>query len=214
MHIEKNCFVIMPFKPELNYFFLYVKKHIEEIHNTNCLRGDNDILTIPILEKIKSYIEKSDILIADCSGRNPNVFYELGIAHTLNKKVILISMDDIREAPTDVRHYEFIKYDLHNHEDFLNKLDNALRNAFVENYEHLYEKAIVFLNMFKKNSGLNIHPIRKDLFVAKIITNEKRKPIPDSEEELKLKQYLIPLIIDANSDFTIMESITKWLTED
>ncbi len=214
MHIEKNCFVIMPFKPELNYFFLYVKKHIEEIHNTNCLRGDNDILTIPILEKIKSYIEKSDILIADCSGRNPNVFYELGIAHTLNKKVILISMDDIREAPTDVRHYEFIKYDLHNHEDFLNKLDNALRNAFVENYEHLYEKAIIFLNMFNKNSGLNIHPIRKDLFVAKIITNEKRKPIPDSEEELKLKQYLIPLIIDANSDFTIMESITKWLTED
>lgn len=213
MTAKKSCFIIMPFKPELNYFYLYVKKHIEERHNINCFRGDNDVLTIPILEKIKKYIENSDILIADCTGRNPNVFYELGIAHTLNKKVILITMDDIKEAPSDIRHYEFIKYQLANHEDFIDKLDNALRNVFVENYEYLFEKAIDILNQFNGDTDLSIVPLHKDLFISKILKIERRKPIPDFKEELKLRQFLLPNIIDTSEDFKIMEKVTKWLTE-
>jgi hypothetical protein len=73
----------MPFKPELHYFYLYIKKHIEEKHNIECYRGDNNVLTIPILEKIKKDIERSDVVIADCTGRNPNVFYELVVRKQL-----------------------------------------------------------------------------------------------------------------------------------
>ena len=203
----------MPFQPEFNYFYLYIKRHIEDVHNIDCFRGDNDILTIPILEKIKNYIENSDVLIADCSGRNANVFYELGIAHTMNKKVILISMDDVKDAPTDIKHYEFIKYTFDNHKDFLAKLDNALSNVFVANYEHLYEKAISILEQFLNENSLTLQPIKKDLFITKVITNERRRPIPDLAEELKLKQFLLPLIIDANSDFDTMEKMTRWLSQ-
>ncbi|MCW3110672.1 MAG: hypothetical protein JWQ09_5178 [Segetibacter sp.] len=213
MTSKRFCFIIMPFKPELNYFYLYIKKHIEENHNTECFRGDNNVLTIPLLEKIKDYIEKSDILIADCTGRNANVFYELGIAHTLNKKVILISMDDIKDAPTDIRHFEFIKYSLDKHEDFLSKLDNALSNVFVANYEHLYEKALIIFDQFQKDNNIDAYPIKKEIFTAKVMTKERLRPIPELTEEVKIKQFLLPLIIDTSSDFDVMEKVTRWLTE-
>lgn len=211
---QRLCFVIMPFKPELNYFYLYLRKHIEEVHNVSCFRGDNDVLTVPILEKIERYIESADVLIADCTGRNPNVFYELGIAHTLNKKVILISMDDVKEAPTDIRHYEFINYRLDNHEEFLNKLDNALRNVFVEHYEHLYDKAISIVKAFQTDNHLQIEPVRKEIFIAKVMANERRRPVPDLKDDLLLKQFLLPLIIESNADFNILEKVTKWLSKD
>jgi hypothetical protein len=49
-------------------------------------------------------------LIADCTGRNPNVFYEIGIAHTVGRKVILISQhaDDM---PFDLAHIRRIAYE-------------------------------------------------------------------------------------------------------
>src|SRR3954452_5622402 len=98
---KRVCFVIMPFSVELHYFYLFLKRHIEEKHPVKCIRGDADILTVPLLDKIRSYIDTADVLIADCSGRNPNVFYELGMAHALGKKVILITKDAIEDAPTD-----------------------------------------------------------------------------------------------------------------
>ena len=111
MNKSKTCFVIMPFSPELHYFYLYMKKYIEEVHNICCERADDQVLTMPILDKINDSIQNADVIIADCSGRNPNVFYELGIAHAQGKKVILITKDPINEAPSDIRHFEFIKYD-------------------------------------------------------------------------------------------------------
>jgi hypothetical protein len=100
--IERRCFVIMPFSPELHYFYLYMKIHIELNHHIVCERGDDKVLTLPILDKIVDYIRNADVIIADCSGHNPNVFYELGLAHAYGKKVILITKDEIKEAPSDI----------------------------------------------------------------------------------------------------------------
>ena len=83
---KRLCFVIMPFREELHYFYLYLQQHIEAKHAVECKRGDADILTVPLLDKIRNYIEDADVIIADCSGRNPNVFYDLGMAHTLGKR--------------------------------------------------------------------------------------------------------------------------------
>lgn len=107
-NIDIQCFVIMPFLAELNYFYLYMKRHIEEKYDIKCLRADEKILTIAILDKINKIISESDIIIADCSGRNANVMYELGIAHAHMKNVILLTKDDISTVPSDIRHYEFI----------------------------------------------------------------------------------------------------------
>src|ERR1700733_6697628 len=98
-----NCFVVMPFKPELHYMYLFMKRHIEATFpGVSCERGDDKILTRPILEKLAAYIKQADVLIADCTGRNPNVFYELGMAHALDKPVVLITSDEVQEAPTDI----------------------------------------------------------------------------------------------------------------
>ena len=62
-----------------------------------------------ILERIYNQISRADIVVAEMTGRNPNVFYEAGYAHGLGKPVILLtkSVDDI---PFDLRHYPHIVY--------------------------------------------------------------------------------------------------------
>ena len=94
-----------------------------------------------LLDKIIDSIKNADLIIADISGRNPNVFYELGIAQTLGKEVILITKDAISEVPTDIKGFEFIRYELDKDTEFLSKLDNALSNVFVKRYATLYKHA-------------------------------------------------------------------------
>jgi hypothetical protein len=134
---KRKCFVMMPFVPELHYFHLYIKEYIERKYSISCERADDQVLTKPLLDKINHFIRDANVIIADCSGRNPNVFYELGIAHALSKDVILITKDSVNEAPSDIRHFEFIHYELTKHKEFLERLDNALRNVFAKEYENL-----------------------------------------------------------------------------
>ena len=56
-----------------------------------------------ILERVFNQISKADVIVADMTGRNPNVFYEAGYAHALNKVVVLVTQktDDI---PFDLKH--------------------------------------------------------------------------------------------------------------
>jgi hypothetical protein len=74
-----------------------------------CERVDEQIFTESILERVYNQIAKADIIVADMTGRNPNVFYETGYAHALNKRTILLtqSTDDI---PFDLKHYPHIVY--------------------------------------------------------------------------------------------------------
>ncbi len=62
------------------------------------------------MEDVSSSIEQADLLVADLTGRNPNVFYEVGIGHALGKPVLLLaqSLDDI---PFDLRHRRVLLYD-------------------------------------------------------------------------------------------------------
>lgn len=61
------------------------------------------------MHDIWSAIFLADWIIADCTGRNPNVFYEIGIAHTVGKRVILITQDE-KDVPFDVRHIRYFNY--------------------------------------------------------------------------------------------------------
>ncbi|MNG19951.1 hypothetical protein D3C84_1041660 [compost metagenome] len=62
-----------------------------------------------IIQDIVALIDRSAVIVCDCTGRNANVFYEIGIAHALGKEVILItqSADDI---PFDLAHLRNIRY--------------------------------------------------------------------------------------------------------
>jgi hypothetical protein len=49
------------------------------------------------------------VVVCDCTGRNPNVFYEIGIAHTLGREVILITQN-AADIPFDLRHLRYVAY--------------------------------------------------------------------------------------------------------
>jgi hypothetical protein len=210
---QRRCFVIMPFRPELHYFYLFLKQHIEQKHSILCERGDTKVMTVPILDKINEYIRNADVLIADCSGRNANVFYELGIAHAHGKKVILISQDPVHEAPTDVRHYEFISYELGDHLTFLERLDSALRNVFFERYESFHNRAMQVLSEFRKAIGISIQAATKEVFLERVIAAEREGKIPLSEEATPVDRFLLPKIIADPSDYDVMTKEANWLSE-
>lgn len=210
---KKACFVIMPFVPELHYFYLYIKKHVEETYNIKCERADAKVLTIPLLDKIVNYIRNADIIIADCSGRNPNVFYELGIAHTLGRKVILITKDPLKEAPSDIKHYDFVHYELDKHVEILEKLDNAFRNILVKDYDRLYARAKDIFQKFKDGANADISMVPKEVFVSRVIAAERTRDLPSMEDALALQEFLLPKIVADSNDYRIMEKITKWLSD-
>lgn len=210
---ERSCFVIMPFKEELHYFYLYLKKHIEEKHSVSCLRGDSDVLTVPVLDKIKEYIRKADVVIADCSDRNPNVFYELGMAHTLGKKVILITKDSIKDAPTDIRHFEFVPYTLDKHVEFLKQLDNALHGVFVDQYEELYSVSVDLFNKFRSQTKIKADIAAKELFIERISAASRTQGLPSPSDELSVMEFALPRLVADNGDFEVMSSLTGWITQ-
>jgi hypothetical protein len=55
------------------------------------------------------FIDRSCVVICNCTGRNPNVFYEIGIAHTLGREVILITQIE-GDIPFDLRHLRYVRY--------------------------------------------------------------------------------------------------------
>jgi hypothetical protein len=75
----------------------------------NCVRGDEIYSTKAIIDDITEQIKFADIIIADVSGLNPNVNYELGLAHAMKKEVIIIS-SNVNDSPFDYRHLRAISY--------------------------------------------------------------------------------------------------------
>jgi len=74
------------------------------------------------------------VIVADCTGKNPNVFYELGIAHTLGKPVIIITQS-ARRYPFDIKHIRYIQYEYTpgGLKSFEKKLAEFLREATKSN---------------------------------------------------------------------------------
>lgn len=104
-----DIFVLMPFTSELEPVYEDHLKHVAEGLQLTISRADNFFTSENIMDEIWTGIVNSGIIIADCTGRNPNVFYEIGLCHAIGKKTILVtqSKDDI---PFDLRHRRFIEY--------------------------------------------------------------------------------------------------------
>lgn len=100
--------VMMPFQPSFDNVYSTLKQASEAVGLRS--RRADDIWENPaVIQDVVALIDRAKIVICDCTGRNPNVFYEIGIAHTLGREVILItqSEDDI---PFDLRHLRYVKY--------------------------------------------------------------------------------------------------------
>ncbi len=106
---QKLCFVLMPFKEEWSQrvYRDILRENIESL-GLQCLRAD-DLTGQNIIEDIWIGINQASVVIADVTNTNPNVMYELGIAHTIGKPSVLITQD-INTIPFDFRHLRHIQY--------------------------------------------------------------------------------------------------------
>jgi hypothetical protein len=133
------------------------------------------------------------------------------MAHAADKKVILLSQEDAKEAPADVRHYEFINYALSDDKAFLAKLDNALQNVFATRYDTLYDRAKVIFKDFREETKMPAIEASKERFISRISSFEKTRDLPAANDEYGLCELLLPRIIADSSDFKVMRDITEWL---
>ncbi|MFX0136507.1 MAG: hypothetical protein ACFFDN_22900 [Candidatus Hodarchaeota archaeon] len=107
-----NAFVLMPFDKEFNEVYTDLIKPAFEAVGYKVERADDIVSHENILKDIVRSIAKADLIIADLTSLNANVFYELGIAHTLQKPVIIITQS-IDEVPFDLASYRVIQYSTH-----------------------------------------------------------------------------------------------------
>ncbi|MDB6102791.1 MAG: hypothetical protein JWO52_2790 [Gammaproteobacteria bacterium] len=110
--IESTCFVMQPFiAPYGTYYDAIFRPAIEKASLVP-VRADTEIFsTGKIMDQILRGIRAADVLLAELTTKNANVYYELGIAHALGKPVVLIAANE-SDVPFDLRHIRVIYYDM------------------------------------------------------------------------------------------------------
>ena len=98
-----DCLVLMSFRKELDSHFLLIKECGERLGLT-VYRVDSHRFSGNIVEAIAKALSDADLIVADLTGNNPNVMYELAIAHSLGKKVLIVT-NDRNAIPFDVATY-------------------------------------------------------------------------------------------------------------
>ena len=103
------AFVIMPCESSYDDIYKLGIKEAAKECEIMAERLDEQLFSEGMIDRIYRQIEKADIIIADLSDRNENVFYELGFAHAKDKLCLLLTnvADGI---PFDLKHRRHIAY--------------------------------------------------------------------------------------------------------
>ncbi len=121
-----DVFVIMPFRDELRDVYDKAIKPAVIDSNLTVRRGDDFFSDQRIMDEVWSAIYHSKLCIVECTRLNPNVFYELGIAHTLGRQTIMIAHETV-DIPFDIRDRRCVLYQ--NGEAGLQALRETLRKS-------------------------------------------------------------------------------------
>lgn len=102
-------FVLTPFDDEYRESYESI---VRVCHSAGlkCVRGDEEMASGDILSHILRTMIKARIVIANVGGRNPNVYYELGLAHALDKPTILVSKT-LEGVPFDIKSQRILIFD-------------------------------------------------------------------------------------------------------
>jgi len=126
---KRLVFVLTPFNEK--YFKIYdVIRDICTSVGIKCIRGDEEFLKSDILPHILRQLVKSAFVIANIDGRNPNVFYELGIAHALDKPTILVGTAP-EKLTIDIQSKRFVFYEGKPTEVFREELKNEIMKVLI-----------------------------------------------------------------------------------
>lgn len=104
-----KAFVIMPFGSDFNDVYKLGIKATAKECDVDAKRLDDDFFDTNMVEEIYKKINDADFIIADMTGRNPNVFYEVGYADAKNKLVLLLTKN-VKDIPFDFKQRLHIEY--------------------------------------------------------------------------------------------------------
>lgn len=142
--LSKTCFVVSPIGEEgsstraiADKVFKHLIQKSLPVEEFELIRADKISDPGIITNQIMSYIEKSDLVISDLSGQNPNVFYETAIRHALRKPIIqIVQAGD--KIPFDISAVRTIFYDLTD-PDALERAQEQLSTAASKIFEPGYK---------------------------------------------------------------------------
>lgn len=124
------CFTIMPYGDWFDIYYNEIYAPAITEAGLVAKRADDLYRPSSIVHDIWQYTKECQLVLADLTGKNPNVLYELGLAHAIAKPVILIveSMEDI---PYDLRALRIIEYNKNAH-NWGELLKEKIINAIIE----------------------------------------------------------------------------------
>lgn len=144
-HSDETCFVVMPFGPPIGAYFQSIYEPAIAKAGLRPVRADADIFgTGKIIDQIWRGINGAKILVAELTSRNPNVFYELGLAHALNKPVVLVSRTE-EDVPFDLQHIRVIYYDVSDPfwgQKLIDKVAENIISALKNPEEAIFKRAL------------------------------------------------------------------------
>lgn len=106
-----QAFVVMQFTEEYNQLYREVIQPLCAEFGYEVIRADNIYTNTLIVEDIANSIREASLVIADVTPNNPNVYYEVGFAHGIQKPTILLSDRKREKLPFDISGFRLLFYD-------------------------------------------------------------------------------------------------------
>lgn len=173
---EKTCFIMMPFGSneeysrnniESNYVFNHIicnalnKAEAEMGIKIKIIREVDRNIAGSITKNILNNIAIADLCIVDITGRNPNVFFELGIRYSLKEKVTILMRQADTEIPFDISGYKCLVYDCFEPTPAINDIFNFIVSG-------LNEKGSIDSLVFETFPEMEVH-------IPKILSSVRKK---------------------------------------
>lgn len=198
---QSTCFTIMPFGDWFDDYYEDLYCPAIRAAGLEPKRADDLYRPSTIINDIWAYTQSAKMILADLTGKNPNVFYELGLAHALAKPAILIT-ESINDVPFDLRSLRVLVYDK-NQPDWGAVLQKNITNSIKEIVDSPLESVLpTFLSVKasakpKEVSAKDkmILEMKKDIDLLRMelrrgTVGELRTLRSASEAEMLLRRYM------------------------
>ena len=172
----------MPFEKELQVVYKSgIKETLEDLGWT-CNRSDEKFDTPEIVCTICKNAQEASLILADLTGRNPNVFLEVGLAFGLEKYVVFLSQNP-EDIPFDTKTFRTIMYDPHKLQDLRRRIRTLIKSIKVPPRlpkESIFESRCAKLKRIKE---VPPKPLM-EIFIGS--TSETKEWLPKTQENLDL----------------------------
>lgn len=199
-----RAFILMPFDPEFDAVYNdLIKPALEEV-DYDVKRADSIFNQQNILKDIVRGIAEADLVVADLTSLNANVFYELGISHTMQRPTVLLTQSS-EDIPFDLRSYRVILYSTHFNE--APQLSQKLKEAGEKAKSGKLGFGNPVADFLPKMRGVKFPPVTKA--ERAVMETEGERKIETEEEEKGILDFVVDSKKSMKDINECMERMTK-----